>query len=513
MKNINKIGFRNFRRFEYFPLLEYGGITFLVGRNNAGKSTLVKALLLINDFLKSNSIERLSFGNNVLADANIVTYGRARNRVAKENIIEFYYQVKNYAIVISVSGDDDKTFAHVHHFGIQNIDNGLVFSFEPVSSGISISRQQPDIDLEEQEQAIKLLNESIELAENEIKTRKLKKTSKDYISLISEIDALKKKKDVLLKDIKAKDSKTSYSIDTFYGEHMTSEDAIEFAIDETLYLHDIEFQKSQSKKKPSKKFADYRGFKEDAKLIRDSFKDFFNTIRNEKIVYLGANPAKQSALFAIRDVNNALAQSVHEFHQLKITSGEPAYQFVKKWMKEFEVGDDFKISQIAGEAYEVTISSHGVEIPLADKGMGSIQAMLLILRLATIIHKTRTFSGIQPTVVIEEPELNLHPALQSKLADLFLDCYEQFGLKFIIETHSEYILRRSQVLVVEKEFEVHPNENPHFAYYFPKELSDYPYMLKYNTDGTFDKNFGTGFFDEASASTLTLLKLKRQNKA
>ena len=49
----NTIGFSNFRRFTNFPEIELGDITILVGGNNAGKSTLVKAMLLMRDFLKS----------------------------------------------------------------------------------------------------------------------------------------------------------------------------------------------------------------------------------------------------------------------------------------------------------------------------------------------------------------------------------------------------------------------------------------------------------------------------
>ncbi len=117
------------------------------------------------------------------------------------------------------------------------------------------------------------------------------------------------------------------------------------------------------------------------------------------------------------------------------------------------------------------------------------------------------------TVIIEEPELNLHPALQSKLADLFLDVHQRFNIDFLIETHSEYILRRSQVIVAENEFEVAPNENPFCVHYFPKDIQHFPYRLDYQEDGSFNKNFGDGFFDEASSSTLELLKLKRQKKA
>ena len=88
--------------------------------------------------------------------------------------------------------------------------------------------------------------------------------------------------------------------------------------------------------------------------------------------------------------------------------------------------------------------------------------------------------------------------------------YEKYKIDFLIETHSEYIRRRSQVKVAVNDYEVKPNENPFNVYYFPKDIDDMPYHLNYREDGTFDKNFGNGFFDEASGSTLELIKLKRQ---
>ena len=58
MKTTNQtkgVGFKNFRRFENFPMLEFGKITYMVGRNNSGKSTMVKALLLVMDYLQNQT--------------------------------------------------------------------------------------------------------------------------------------------------------------------------------------------------------------------------------------------------------------------------------------------------------------------------------------------------------------------------------------------------------------------------------------------------------------------------
>ena len=48
---MNQIGFHNFRKFQSFPNLDLSPITIFVGENNAGKSTVVKAILSVLDFL------------------------------------------------------------------------------------------------------------------------------------------------------------------------------------------------------------------------------------------------------------------------------------------------------------------------------------------------------------------------------------------------------------------------------------------------------------------------------
>jgi hypothetical protein len=392
------------------------------------------------------------------------------------------------------------------------------------------------------------LNNQIYKTNIQLADPSLKKTSNEYIELLVIREKLLFKRQNLEMNLKyfndfksvntvVEKDEVLFSLDEDFGDLRSFSEIVDGFLRQSMLQYEREFQNVQNGEQASERFEDLRALKElEPAFIESSFSHFMILMRNISIAYMGANPAKQSALFAIRDKNNALAQAIHEYKQLNILEGEEEHRFVLKWMQVFEVGADFSISMHAGEAYEMRILSNNVRIHLADKGMGSIQAMLLIMRIACVIkriklaEKNSTVNHVvngkelkqdssnygrinKTTVIIEEPELNLHPALQSKLADLFLDVHQRFNIDFLIETHSEYILRRSQVIVAENEFEVAPNENPFCVHYFPKDYDQLPYRLDYQKDGSFNRNFGDGFFDEASSSTLELLKLKRQKKA
>ena len=55
------------------------------------------------------------------------------------------------------------------------------------------------------------------------------------------------------------------------------------------------------------------------------------------------------------------------------------------------------------------------------------------------------------TVILEQPEIHLHPSAQASLADVFIDAWRKRKVQVIVESHSEHLLRRLQRRIAEEE--------------------------------------------------------------
>lgn len=192
-------------------------------------------------------------------------------------------------------------------------------------------------------------------------------------------------------------------------------------------------------------------------------------------------------------------------------------QIIDIYLKKFEIGQEIitrKIPVSGTINYELCIIKDGEERNLFEYHGYGIQK-LIPLMLSVLLNDGET-------ILIEEPEANLHPALQSKLADFFVECSNKFNIQFIVETHSEYIIRRMQYLVANN-YKKNTNQLPmanalHVnIYYFndPKvqhsNKHPYTYEIKFNENGLLDKDFGSGFIDEASNLTIDLLRISNFN--
>ena len=192
----------------------------------------------------------------------------------------------------------------------------------------------------------------------------------------------------------------------------------------------------------------------------------------------------------------------------------PEYQFIRYWLNEFNLGEDLLIERKEATISMIYLVKDGVKRNIADLGFGISQFLPILLSIAlnakrkndNEFHKNLFLSS---TFLMEEPESNLHPKLQSKLADFFIDASSKFNIKFIIETHSEYLIRKLQYWIARKTIQ----SKDISLYYFNEreknqKKSKGVTQINILEDGSLDKEFGEGFFDEATNWKFELLKLK-----
>jgi predicted ATPase len=120
---------------------------------------------------------------------------------------------------------------------------------------------------------------------------------------------------------------------------------------------------------------------------------------------------------------------------------------VAHWLKEMQLAHEFRIEPADDKLrlYEtkVRIKPEKVESSIVDAGFGIAQVLPVI---------TLLFSAPEDSIILlEHPELHLHPCAQSNLADLLLEVAEKRNLQLIVESHSEHLLRRLQRRIAEAE--------------------------------------------------------------
>lgn len=181
-------------------------------------------------------------------------------------------------------------------------------------------------------------------------------------------------------------------------------------------------------------------------------------------------------------------------------------EYFDKVLEILEIEGTLDIVRYENVISVIYIKQKDKDVALADLGFGFSQLIPIVLK---IINTVESNSEI---LIIEEPEANLHPNLQSKLADIFALTVKTFPrLNLIIETHSEYLIRKLQYLTAKGD--ISPDDTS--IYYFNADKYVSPQepkvkQIEIRENGNLSDTFGPGFYDETTRLQFDLMKLNQE---
>lgn len=130
---------------------------------------------------------------------------------------------------------------------------------------------------------------------------------------------------------------------------------------------------------------------------------------------------------------------------------KPFEEIIALKLKEMGLIEDFRVNPISEQRqeYEVKVRTKGSEdwVDLPDVGFGVSQVLPVLVQCF--------YAPPGSIILMEQPEIHLHPNAQSALADVMIDVINSKenghdrNIQLIIETHSEHFLRRLQRRIAE----------------------------------------------------------------
>lgn len=401
---LEKIFLKNFKAFKNAGI-KISPITLIVGPNNSGKSSLIQAINLIQQTLirNSNNYALNTFGSDSYSDQNIDagSFKDILNNSASEETIVFKIIFSGNYVEFSLKGDGDR--------------NVFVSDFRCKAGDLRYSLT----DLNKNDYNAKELD--------------IKNPKKFNIEMKKFFDN---------KDIAKLPTKQTIFRDGFYlNIHSISplEDSLMNYYKDKIHDHvlgnqfvpDIDDEKNMNE------------------ILKELFKSRENYIKISDISYRVLNKLKED--FTNIKYIGPIRKSAERFYSIASYkdlgfSGEHAPQVlatdqilrnnVEKYFKKMGIGENIQIfvrnNQKSFEFKIKTLCS-SIGVNFKDVGCGTSQILPILVQ--SLMAKEDSL------VMLEQPEVHLHPRTQAELADFFTMTSSE-NKRFLIETHSDYLIER-----------------------------------------------------------------------
>ncbi len=391
MINLNRLHLENFKCF-LDSSIDFGKITLLTGANSSGKSSFMNSFLGV---LQSKGFPFSYSTNGSYLDMGDYVEMVLNHDSSKDIVIGFQVQEGNrlFEINLKMSKSDDSSMPKVVGFTC----NSDYFSFD-INGDLNGGHFRYSLDYS---------------------------PSKNPNSLVSDEERRKSIISKLLKD-------GSVNKDE-------SDELISYLIElgKELHIHDDQFDiHSQDTAKDGRTKVLFQVIAEVTFALRH-LNDNFN--------YVASYRTPPGRTYLERHIEKKLGPFGDGFVDLLLSwikTDKDKFDRVIATLRKLGILNDIKIDQMLGGSFNVLIktSKSGPFSSLYDVGFGVSQILPIVIADMEL--------GDQSTLYAAQPELHLHPSVQADFASYLMQQVASCSKRYIIETHSEYLLNRIRLGIV-----------------------------------------------------------------
>jgi predicted ATPase len=485
---IQNISVKNFKSLRDTGTLNLKPITLLVGPNSSGKTALLQSILMLKQTLESRNIEI-----PLVLRGRYVDLSSFRDVIFRHNVkddIEIslgFSQVRIWSIKFRVGYEEES---------VRLVQRYMEFSIHPKTEG--------------SEKHIRFDEEKIVVKEGETTLYELKKPEevekRNFLyrpiilpRLTPYLYRIKSIKEELEKLDKIKSEKLQDK------ERIKLEEKIRLLQREMIFLQkEMKFLETRIKRLFGEVSVEQISVEQIKTLdvLMDALRDcstYFQRLLIENTYYIGPLREYPQRYYIAsgeypRDVG-LRGEHTAEVIYFDFRRENPQYEKLRYWMREMNLAYDVKISPVTEGLYTLSIIDPNVkiEVSLADIGFGASQLLPIIVE--------GIYAKAGSVLLIEQPEIHLHPKLQAALMDFFIDIIKE-GKQIIVETHSEHLILRLQRRIAEGKL----SHADVVLYYFEgSENGSKITQVELDENGTI-KTWPKGFFEEDLEESYSLLK-------
>lgn len=186
-----------------------------------------------------------------------------------------------------------------------------------------------------------------------------------------------------------------------------------------------------------------------------------------------------------------------------IDSATPLYIACKTWLTYLGVANDFQTLDTGKMGHLLRVKTNNADQwqDLTHVGVGVSQVLPIILM--------ALLSDPGDMLIFEQPELHLHPRVQSRLCDFFI-AVALSGRQCLVETHSEYMITRLRTRIAQSENEDIKNLS---SIYFVDKIEGASLFSKVDISrfGAIE-NWPRDFFDDNNKEVEMIIREAAQKK-